>query len=216
MTGRASDCGRGVRTASGATTSCERGRATGGPSACSTASTSTPASAWPSTWPGGRSPTTCWSGCRSCPSFRGVPEHIRSDDGPEFTAEAVRGWPGRVGVETLFIEPGQPVGERLRRELQRQAVGRAAGPRGVRHAAGGEGANRAVAAGPTTPCGRIAARAIARRHPRRSRRGRRLSELRSSARRLWPRRSRHYYRPWHHWRGQVKTHRDSPVRLGKT
>lgn len=39
---------------------------------------------------------------------RGVPEHVRSDDGPEFTAEAVRGWLGRVGVRTLFIEPGSP------------------------------------------------------------------------------------------------------------
>ena len=39
---------------------------------------------------------------------RGVPDHIRSDNGPEFTARAVRGWLGRVGVRTLFIEPGSP------------------------------------------------------------------------------------------------------------
>jgi putative transposase len=39
---------------------------------------------------------------------RGVPDHIRSDNGPEFTAKAVRGWLGRVGVGTLFIEPGSP------------------------------------------------------------------------------------------------------------
>ena len=39
---------------------------------------------------------------------RGVPEHIRSDNGPEFTARAVRRWLGRVGVQTLFIEPGSP------------------------------------------------------------------------------------------------------------
>ncbi len=39
---------------------------------------------------------------------RGVPEHIRSDNGPEFTANAVRNWLGRVGVGTLFIEPGSP------------------------------------------------------------------------------------------------------------
>jgi putative transposase len=39
---------------------------------------------------------------------RGVPGHIRSDNGPEFTAEAVREWLGRVGVTTLFIEPGSP------------------------------------------------------------------------------------------------------------
>ena len=39
---------------------------------------------------------------------RGVPDHIRSDNGPEFTAKAVRGWLDRVGVKTLFIEPGSP------------------------------------------------------------------------------------------------------------
>jgi putative transposase len=40
--------------------------------------------------------------------FRGMPEHIRSDNGPEFTARAVRKWLGRLGVKTLFIEPGSP------------------------------------------------------------------------------------------------------------
>jgi len=39
---------------------------------------------------------------------RGVPEHIRSDNGPEFTAAVVREWLGKVGVKTLFIEPGSP------------------------------------------------------------------------------------------------------------
>jgi transposase InsO family protein len=39
---------------------------------------------------------------------RGVPEHIRSDNGPEFTAKAVREWLGKVGVTTLYIEPGSP------------------------------------------------------------------------------------------------------------
>jgi putative transposase len=38
----------------------------------------------------------------------GPPEHIRSDNGPEFTAKAVRNWLGRIGVKTLFIEPGSP------------------------------------------------------------------------------------------------------------
>ena len=40
--------------------------------------------------------------------LRGVPEHIRSDNGPEFTSKAVREWLTRVGVKTLFIEPGSP------------------------------------------------------------------------------------------------------------
>lgn len=39
---------------------------------------------------------------------RGIPEHIRSDNGPEFTAKAVRKWLTDLGVKTLFIEPGSP------------------------------------------------------------------------------------------------------------
>jgi transposase InsO family protein len=39
---------------------------------------------------------------------RGVPEHIRSDNGSEFTCKAVRSWLAKVGVKTLFIEPGSP------------------------------------------------------------------------------------------------------------
>jgi len=38
----------------------------------------------------------------------GVPDHMRSDDGPEMTATAVREWLGKVDVKTLFIEPGSP------------------------------------------------------------------------------------------------------------
>jgi len=39
---------------------------------------------------------------------RGIPEYIRSDNGPEFTAKAVRDWLADIGVSTLFIEPGSP------------------------------------------------------------------------------------------------------------
>lgn len=38
----------------------------------------------------------------------GSPAHIRSDNGAEFTAAAVREWLGRIGVRTLYIEPGSP------------------------------------------------------------------------------------------------------------
>ena len=38
----------------------------------------------------------------------GPPEHIRSDNGPEFVAHAVREWLARLGVTTLYIEPGSP------------------------------------------------------------------------------------------------------------
>jgi putative transposase len=40
--------------------------------------------------------------------LRGIPEHIRSDNGSEFTASVVRRWLNRLGVKTLFIEPGSP------------------------------------------------------------------------------------------------------------
>ena len=38
----------------------------------------------------------------------GLPEHIRSDNGSEFTAQAVREWLSAAQVRTLFIEPGSP------------------------------------------------------------------------------------------------------------
>ena len=39
---------------------------------------------------------------------RGPPASLRSANGPEFTAKAVRSWLQRLGVTTLFIEPGSP------------------------------------------------------------------------------------------------------------
>ena len=39
---------------------------------------------------------------------RGAPKFIRSDNGPEFAADAVRDWLERVEVGALFIEPGSP------------------------------------------------------------------------------------------------------------
>lgn len=41
-------------------------------------------------------------------TIHGPPEHIRSDNGSEFTARAVRHWLGQIGVQTLYIEPGSP------------------------------------------------------------------------------------------------------------
>ena len=40
--------------------------------------------------------------------LRGIPAYIRSDNGLEFVAEAVRQWIAAVGVRTSFIEPGSP------------------------------------------------------------------------------------------------------------
>jgi putative transposase len=39
---------------------------------------------------------------------RGIPEHIRSDNGPEFIAYQLRQWLGKVGTQTLYIERGSP------------------------------------------------------------------------------------------------------------
>ena len=41
-------------------------------------------------------------------SMRGVPNAIRSDDGPEVVAKAIQSWLAKVGVQTLYIEPGSP------------------------------------------------------------------------------------------------------------
>ena len=38
----------------------------------------------------------------------GIPDHIRSYNGSEFTSRSVRSWLERLGVKTLFIEPGSP------------------------------------------------------------------------------------------------------------
>ena len=39
---------------------------------------------------------------------RGVPVHLRSDNGPEFIAHALREWLNKLSVKPLFIEPGSP------------------------------------------------------------------------------------------------------------
>ena len=57
---------------------------------------------------------------------RGVPEYIQSDNGPEFTARAVRAWLGGVGAGTLYIRARVTVGKRLRGKLQWEAEGRTA------------------------------------------------------------------------------------------
>lgn len=40
--------------------------------------------------------------------MKGVPEHLRSDNGPEFVAKDLRKWLARPGAKTLYIEPGSP------------------------------------------------------------------------------------------------------------
>ncbi len=40
--------------------------------------------------------------------LRGIPEHIRSDNGSEFSSRQIRRWLKAIGVKTLYIEPGSP------------------------------------------------------------------------------------------------------------
>ena len=40
--------------------------------------------------------------------WRGIPENVRSDNGPEFVAKELRKWLAKVGTGTLYIEPGSP------------------------------------------------------------------------------------------------------------
>jgi transposase InsO family protein len=75
----------------------------------------------------------------------GAPDNIRSDNGAEFTANAVRAWLGRIGVKTLYIEPGSPwengynesFNGKLRDELLNER-------RNLLHTEGGTGAHRAL------------------------------------------------------------------------
>jgi len=41
-------------------------------------------------------------------ALRGIPDHVRSDNGPEFVAKRERSWLGRISATTLYIEPGSP------------------------------------------------------------------------------------------------------------
>jgi transposase InsO family protein len=59
-------------------------------------------------------PARWWSSARLIEALadvmvqKGVPEHIRSDNGPEFVAKELRQWLADIGAKTLYIEPGSP------------------------------------------------------------------------------------------------------------
>lgn len=42
--------------------------------------------------------------------LHGVPDHVRSDNGPKFIAKAVWDWIAAVDAKTAYVEPGSPWG----------------------------------------------------------------------------------------------------------
>ena len=141
----ASVCGRSARTTSGPTTSSRTGPTMGGSSACSTSSTSSPASAWPSGWPASSTrPTssTCWRTSSSSAA-------CRATSGPTMGRSSS---PRRCGTGSRPSAPRPPtsspaaLGERLLRELQLQAPRRAAQRRDLLQPRRGEGRHRKLAA----------------------------------------------------------------------
>ena len=57
---------------------------------------------------------------------QGTPEYIRSDNGPEFAAEALQVWLRRVGIKPIRIYPGSPwengYNERFNGTLRREGL----------------------------------------------------------------------------------------------
>ena len=76
----------------------------------------------------------------------GPPEYLRSDNGPEVHREARAAVVGARGRRDALYRAGQPVGERLQRELQRQAQGRAVERGDLLLVGGGGRAGRAMEA----------------------------------------------------------------------
>jgi putative transposase len=98
--------------------------------------------------------------------MKGVPEHLRSDNGPEFVAKDLRKWLAKTGAKTLYIEPGSP---------GRTATARASTPSCGMSSSTGRSSTRSKSCGcwpnagasTTTPSGHTLRWAIDRRHPRR-------------------------------------------------
>ena len=79
--------------------------------------------------------------------YRGIPENIRSDNGPEFVAEELREGAGEGGHGDAVHRTGEPLGERLLRKFQRKVARRVPERRDFLFAEGGPGSDREMASG---------------------------------------------------------------------
>ena len=70
--------------------------------------TSIRGNAWRSEWSEGWAAPEVIETLSDVMLWRGIPEHIRSDNGLEFVAQKLRQWLGNLGTGTLYIEPGSP------------------------------------------------------------------------------------------------------------
>ncbi len=74
--------------------------------------------------------------------LRGVPGHIRSDNGPEFIAKSVQAWITGVGAKTAYISPGSPWENGYVESFKRSPSGRTPEWRDLLHAQGGTDRDR--------------------------------------------------------------------------
>ena len=78
---------------------------------------------------------------------KGIPEYLRSDNGPEFVARELRHWLAKPGHGNAVHRTGKSMGKRLLRELQRETAGGMLEWRDLLFAEGGADRHRAVAGG---------------------------------------------------------------------
>ena len=81
---------------------------TGASTACSTWSMNSRANVLPSGWHAGSSLSMSPKLLAELFMLRGVPGYIRSDNGPEFIADAVQEWIAALGAKTAYMAPGSP------------------------------------------------------------------------------------------------------------
>jgi len=86
-----------------------------------------------------------------------VPEYIRSDNGPEFVAQAVQEWIARRGFKTLYIKPGSPWQNAYSESFKLPVPGRVPKPGSVRLCAGGKSARQRASATAQPPAAALVA-----------------------------------------------------------